>query len=138
MIRCIVMSAVLVFAAGTASAKPPADPVVTAASPAWIRLASGRYILPHWRQRPTAERFMHYYPDRASRTGVTGLAVMRCEVTAAGTLRNCAVIGESPADYGFGDAALKLSALFITDPAIAGGESLEGATAKVPIHFTLQ
>lgn len=76
-----------------------------------------------------------YYPDRAQRMEVSGKATISCTVTAKGTLEACFVVSESPADMGFGDAALNLSRLFRMKPKTLDGEPVEGRTVVVPLIF---
>jgi len=57
-----------------------------------------------------------FYPDRAQRMEVNGRAVINCGVTPQGKLIDCKLVSETPADYGFGEAALKMSAYFKMKP----------------------
>ncbi|HEX7759890.1 MAG TPA: TonB family protein, partial [Caulobacteraceae bacterium] len=71
---------------------------------------------PDWLARPDGEVMSRYYPDRAQRMGKGGLATISCAVSASGSIGACHLVSESPADYGFGDAALKLSRFFKMKP----------------------
>ena len=47
---------------------------------------------------------------------ISGRTTIKCTVTASGSLTDCSVTAETPPDYGFGDAALKLTRLFKVRP----------------------
>jgi len=77
--------------------------------PCWA-VETARAVKPsEWRARPTGDMASRYYPDRAQRMEVGGRAVVDCRVTPEGKLEDCKVLSESPAEYGFGDAALRLT-----------------------------
>ena len=75
-----------------------------------------------------------YYPDRAQRLEISGWARLECEVTAMGRGQHCLVVGESPANFGFGLAAIKLSSRGQFSP-IAGPGSLVGRTVVRTFNF---
>jgi TonB family protein len=50
-----------------------------------------------------------YYPDRALRMGVGAVVVADCHVGDTARLNNCQVVEATNADYGFGDAMLKMA-----------------------------
>jgi protein TonB len=50
-----------------------------------------------------------YYPQAAMSAAKNGQATVLCEVNDERRLRNCDVVSEAPADYGFGQAAVRLS-----------------------------
>jgi protein TonB len=90
---------------------------------------------PDWARRPTDDDIRQYYPDRATRTETSGSATLSCTVRANGTLEDCTIVSETPADYGFGGAALKLARIYRMRPKTADGASVEGGTVRVPITF---
>jgi protein TonB len=92
---------------------------------------------PHWTRLPDAEDLARYYPDRALRMNQSGSARMSCVVTATGTLQDCSVASETPADFGFGDAALKMAKLFKMQPKTEDGAPVGGARVFIPIRFNV-
>jgi protein TonB len=92
---------------------------------------------PNWASRPNAEDMARYYPERAQRLGKSGGVVLECQVTAKGAVAGCAVLSEDPAEFGFGDAALKLARLFKLKPGMVGDQAVEGAMVKIPIAFRI-
>jgi TonB family protein len=80
-------------------------------------------------RRLTAEDLARYYPDRARRMRVSGWARVRCVPNDKGALLDCVVVGEAPADFGFGDAVLKVARLTRIRP------EAQVSLAGEPVYF---
>jgi periplasmic protein TonB len=111
---------------------PPAPP----APPEPPRVAA--ITNPDWVRKPSGADIERYYPDRAKNLGKEGRAVIRCSVTAQGTLSNCSVVNEDPADFGFGDASIRASVRFKMRPKLSDGRPVEGGVVTIPISWRLQ
>lgn len=92
----------------TVSQPPIGPPVIT--NPRWLR---------------TPRDLERYYPARALARDIGGQVVLDCLVDVAGAL-NCAVVSETPANWGFGDAALRISRDYRMAPAMRDGQAVQG------------
>ncbi|RYF89680.1 MAG: energy transducer TonB, partial [Caulobacteraceae bacterium] len=100
---------------------PPRNPVIS--RPDWIR-------------KPSGDAVNRAYPDRAQRQNIGGKVTLSCTVNADGTVSGCSVVSENPGDYGFGDAAIRLSKQFKMRPQTADGQPVGGASVRIPLTFT--
>jgi protein TonB len=91
---------------------------------------------PNWLKKPGASEFSRFYPESAMRREVSGQATLACTVAANGALRDCVVAGETPAEEGFGNAAIKLSKYFRMSPQTENGQPVDGASVRIPIKFS--
>lgn len=88
-----------------------------------------------WIKRPTGEDFANHYPSKAASKGLAARVVMSCSATAGGTLSNCTIVEEFPADIGFGEAVLKMAPLFRMRPTTKSGQPVAGGTVRIPMRF---
>jgi protein TonB len=114
-------------------APPPPPPAPPPPAPPHV----ARITNPNWLRKPSADDMEAYFPDRAQRMNQSGMARISCTVTASGSLSDCSVVSEDPADFGFGGAALKLAHLFKMTPKTEDGAPVGGASVTVPIRFTI-
>jgi protein TonB len=78
---------------------------------------------PYWTRRP--ENLARYYPRRALERGVEGAVMLDCIVRVNGTLQ-CTPVSETPAGWGFAEAALRISREHAMTPAMRNGLPAEG------------
>jgi protein TonB len=63
---------------------------------------------------------------------------VQCVVGAGGKPERCRVLDESPAEYGFGEAAVAMAERFFRYPPKDGqGRPTAGRPVMLPIHFLL-
>lgn len=114
--------------------QPATTPIPTVQTPP----ATPKVITrPSWLKMPDADAMTRYYPERAARMNQSGTATIRCTVAANGSVSSCDVLAETPSDFGFGDAAKKLSRYFKMRPQLENGQAVAGGTVDIPIRFQL-
>lgn len=111
------------------SSTEPAEPYIGAVETAEPVEISA----PHWQRRPT--NLTVFYPDRALRRNTEGEVVLNCLVRVSGLL-DCSVVSESPAGWGFGEAALRIARAHRMVPATRNGVAVEGRyVMRVPFQI---
>lgn len=101
---------------------PPRRPTITSA--AFDRLPDGR-------------AFERFYPSRAREREESGRVVLRCSVNASGALVGCEVVSETPPNWGFGEASLRIAREFRVRPQTADGVATDGGTITFPIRWQM-
>lgn len=98
-------------------------PVSSVFGPVATQVGPAEITNPHWLQRP--RDLGAYYPRRAEARGVTGEVVLNCLVSTSGRL-DCAVVSETPTNWGFAEAALRISRDHRMAPAMQEGTPVQG------------
>ncbi|MCX7356581.1 MAG: TonB family protein [Alphaproteobacteria bacterium] len=98
-----------------------APPTSSYFSPPEVGLA--QITNPRWLRQPRDLEI--YYPSRALARDIPGQVVLDCMVDVAGAL-NCSVVSETPVNWGFGQAALRISRDYRMVPAMREGQAVEG------------
>jgi len=88
---------------------------------------------PQWVRRP--RDLARYYPPRALERGMEARVVMDCAVSVQGLL-NCSVVSETPENWGFGEAARRISRDYQMVPATRDGMPIE-ARYRLVVPFEL-
>lgn len=113
-------------------------PLVCLALPVLAQEARGKVIQqPDWLERPKYEVLAEAYPKLAMALNIEGRATISCRVTAEGKVADCKVLSDSPTGLGFGEAALSLTPTFKMIPKKVDGQSVDGGTVQIPLHFAL-
>jgi TonB family protein len=94
-------------------------------------------VKPDWVAKPTGVEFADAYPADALKADLDGAATLACAVSLEGRLTDCKVADETPAQAGFGEAALKLSERFQLKPMSRDGQPVAGGRIRIPIRFVL-
>jgi protein TonB len=105
-----------------APAQPKASPAPAIHRPQWVVSPHGSWTRP-------------FTAAVAARANQSGEATIDCLATQAGSLTDCWVKHETPADAGFGEAALILMQHVRLNPAGAGGEPIAGRAVVDTVSF---
>ena len=89
-------------------------------NPGSAREAGAVRTAPQWAQAPRVA-----VPRQARAARRAGTATIECIVTAEGRARDCRVIGESEAGYGFGQAAIEAQEVYRFHPSTIDGQPVE-------------
>lgn len=114
----------------------PLEPDVDSATSDWGQPSPAEITQPRWIETPNGADFARHYPRRALERERDGRVVLDCVVAATGRL-GCAVASETPAGWGFGEAALRISESFRMSPMLENGQPTEGGRVRVPIAFQI-
>lgn len=87
-----------------------------------------------WAARPTARRIADLYPSSASRLGVGGRVELNCTVGSSLGL-SCVVASETPANLGFGRAALGVANTYRAMPTLTDGSGAAGTRTRIAVQF---
>jgi TonB family protein len=89
---------------------------------------------PVWTKWPTVEELRAVFPAPARSAGVGGKVVLTCAVNVRGALETCAIVEETPKEYGFGAAALQAAGHYYMKPVMSDGAPTR-ATVRFPVVF---
>jgi TonB family protein len=115
----------------------PPDNVSAKPIPTEPNLQLPSHTDPKWRIQPNADDIGRVYPAAALKAKVKGRVMMSCETDDEGYLAQCVIKEETPSGYGFGNAALEISAYMRMTPATNYGVPTQGEV-DVPINFDLE
>jgi TonB family protein len=123
--RSLIVAATLAFVtAAAAQETPSAAPADSVTRPTWL-------------ERPDGDVIWRHYPESAMNQLVVGRVVLDC-VVLLDPVPACSVLDETPADWGFADAAVAISRTFRFVPATVNGAPVAGGRVRVPLRFTLE
>ncbi len=93
---------------------------------------------PNWAQQPQGGIPGSGYPRAALAAQVeSALVILECRVGDGGRLTGCSAARETPAGYGFGEAAVALSSGFVMSLWGDDGLPTVGAMVRVPVRYRL-
>ena len=87
-----------------------------------------------WLVKPKGEELWRVYPTAAKQRNVAGNVVLRCIAGADGFVSQCSVLSEAPANQGFGNAALEMTAYMRMNPATEHGVPVP-SPVNIPVAF---
>jgi len=102
------------------------------ATPARPTIARAAEVV--WQTRANADQFSAVYPQQARRASVAGRVQLNCVIQQDRSAA-CSVIGETPAGYGFGAAAMRVARYYRARGTLDDGSTSVGAQAALNITF---
>lgn len=88
-----------------------------------------------WLWRPFPQQLDRFFPERAMRQEVGGAATVSCTAEVDRKLTGCQMVSESPEGFGFGDATIRASRLFLFIPAVINGQFVS-SQVRLPITWS--
>ena len=95
-----------------------------------------RYARASWIYRPSDAEMRRFWPPAAVGNRISGRAVLACQVPRSGRPDRCWVVSETPADIGFGAAAVAMAPLFRIRPVLRNGKVLP-VPVIVPVAYDI-
>jgi len=114
-----------------------AGSLAASAYPLGASATTGPSHSPGWIKAPDAETISDFYPTRANQMNVQGTSTIKCVVRSDHRLHDCVIASESPAGYGFGEAAIRASSTFQLRPAIENGVEQSEGEVTVPLRWAI-
>ena len=99
--------------------------------------APHRVTRPEWAVRPTGEQMYNALSHSARVDEPSGWALIRCDVTDKGLLKDCIALAESSGHYEFGKTALRLAPIFRLKPATRDGKPTAGGRILIPLVWAM-
>lgn len=86
-------------------------------------------------RRPSEREINRTYPTFARSSGINGQAVISCAIGLDTQLRDCRVLRESPRNFGFGDAGLKVARDYRYRPPVRYGQPVDGQIITFSVDY---
>ena len=109
--------------------QPPQQPTLDPSGPAVASVAGA------WAATPASSDLAAAYPEAARRARASGHVALSCSFRKDGTLRDCAVLEETPKGLGFAKAAMAISARFRFETTPYSPDRLAHMMLTLPISF---
>lgn len=117
-----------------------ADPTYTPLAMSLRPPSSGAPVLTSydvlWLTPPTTAVLQRTFPQRALQREQAGKAKLRCAI--AGERLDCQAVDETPAGWGFGEAAMKASQMIAVAPTLKDGTPSSGRELCFAIRYALE
>ena len=80
-----------------------------------------------------------YYPERAARSGISGVAVIDCTLAASGQLSQCTIKSQTPNNEDFGAAAVVMArrGAIQAQPRVVDGQPVASEEVLVRVPFQI-